>query len=78
MKELKKIGEMQYNYEQLTEGIGARRKDQFVQLKAMIVSTIRENDVYERDEGIRKILIHQINALKDCKWPLFFLTMAQS
>jgi len=38
-----------------------------MQLKQLIVDTIRDNDVYEREESVRKILIKQINTLKDCK-----------
>ena len=39
-----------------------------MQLKQLIVDTIRDNDVYEREESVRKILIKQINTLKDCKF----------
>ena len=35
-----------------------------------IVSTLRDSTVYERDEGVRKILLSQINSLKDCKFLL--------
>lgn len=38
-----------------------------MQIKRLIVDTIRDNDVYEREEGIRKILTQQTNTLKDCK-----------
>lgn len=31
------------------------------------MDTIRDSDVYEREEAVRKILIKQINTLKDCK-----------
>ena len=51
----------------MTEGIESRRVEEFTKLKQLIVENIRNNDVYEREEAVRKILIKQINSLKDCK-----------
>lgn len=38
---------------------------EFKAIKQQIVTALRENDVYERDEGVRKILIDQVNTIKD-------------
>ena len=51
----------------MTQHISTSRAGEFTQLKQLIVDTIRENDVYEREESVRKILIKQTNTLKDCK-----------
>ena len=51
----------------MTQQISTSRLGEFTQLKKLIVETIRDNDVYEREEAIRKILTKQINTLKDCK-----------
>lgn len=32
------------------------------------MNTIRDNDIYEREESVRRILTKQINTLKDCKY----------
>lgn len=52
----------------MTQQISTHRAGEFTQLKQLIVDTIRENDVYEREESVRRILIKQINTLKDCKF----------
>lgn len=49
----------------MTNQIATTRTDEFIQLKQLIVDTIRDNDVYEREENVRKILTKQINTLKD-------------
>ena len=67
IRDLKQIGELSHNYEQMTQQISTTRLGEFTQLKKLIVETIRDNDVYEREEAIRKILTKQINTLKDCK-----------
>lgn len=51
----------------MTQKISTQRLGEFMQLKQLIVDTIRDNDVYEREEGIRKILTQQTNTLKDRK-----------
>ena len=38
---------------------------EFKQLKQQIVTALRESDVYERDESVRKILTEQVNTIKD-------------
>jgi phosphoenolpyruvate-protein kinase (PTS system EI component) len=74
VKELKNIGELEHNFETMTQKISDERMVDFRQLKQQIVNALRENDVYERDESVRKILITQVNTIKDCKWscPLLF------
>lgn len=67
MRELKQIGELKHNYEQMTQGITVGRAREFTQLKQLLVSTIRDNDIYEREESVRRILTKQINTLKECK-----------
>ena len=62
------MGELRHNYEQMTEQISSQRADEFIKLKKLIVETIRDSDVYEREESVRKILVKQINSLKDCKF----------
>ena len=52
----------------MTEQVATKRAGEFTQLKQMIVDTIRDNDVYEREEAVRRILTKQINTLKDCKY----------
>jgi len=68
VRDLKQIGELRHNYEQMTNQISIGRVGEFMQLKKLIVDTIRDNDVYEREESVRKILVKQINTLKDCKF----------
>ena len=41
----------------MTESISTQRAGEFNQLKQLIVDTIRENDVYEREESVRRIII---------------------
>ena len=67
VRDLKNIGELRHNYEEMSDRISANRVEEFVQLKQLIVDTIRDNDVYEREERVRQILTKQINTLKDCK-----------
>ena len=67
VRDLKNIGELRHNYEQMTQAIATQRATDFLDMKQHIVETIRDNDVYEREEGVRKILTQQINTLKDCK-----------
>jgi len=68
VRDLKQIGELRHNFEQMTNQISTGRVGEFMQLKQLIVDTIRDNDVYEREESVRKILVKQINTLKDCKF----------
>lgn len=51
----------------MSHKISTTRLGEFTQLKQLIVDTIRDHDVYEREESIRRILTKQINTLKDCK-----------
>lgn len=67
IKELKNIGELEHNFDKMTNQISQDRLMEFSGLKQQIVSTLRDSSVYERDEAIRKILVAQINTLKDCK-----------
>ena len=71
IRDLKQIGELSHNYEQMTQTISTSRVGEFTQLKKLITDTIRDHDVYEREEGIRKILTQQTNTLKDCKYIIF-------
>ena len=57
VRDLKQIGELRHNYEQMTQKISTTRVGEFVKLKQLIVDTIRDNDVYEREESVRGILI---------------------
>ena len=68
VKELKQIGELEHNFDMMTDSIGKHRLDEFKILKQQIVSTLRDNSIYERDEAVKKILISQMNGLKDCKF----------
>lgn len=68
IRELKQIGELKHNYEQMTQQIGTNRSREFTQLKQLLVNTIRDTDIYEREESVRRILTKQINTLKDCKY----------
>ena len=45
----------------MTTQIATQRVGEFSKLKHLIVETIRNNDIYEREESVRKILIKQIN-----------------
>lgn len=51
----------------LSQQITDSRNLEFTNLKGTIIKTIRNHDVYEREESIRRVLIEQVNTLKDCK-----------
>ena len=57
VRDLKRIGELKHNYEQMSEAISRGRTLEFSKLKQLIVDTIRDNDVYEREESVRRILL---------------------
>ena len=61
----------------MTQHISSSRAGEFTQLKQLIVDTIRENDVYEREESVRTILTKQTNTLKDCKFQCFTAVLDQ-
>lgn len=67
VKQLKTIGELEFNYENLTEKISTSRQAEYSFLKQQIQDTIRSNEIYEQEEATRKLLIGQVNLLKHCK-----------
>lgn len=67
IKELKQIGELKHNFEQMTEQISGKRDMEFLGLQETISHTILNHDIYAREESIRSALTGQINLLKDCK-----------
>ena len=56
VRDLKQIGNLRHNYEQMTNQMSTERACEFMQLKQLIVDTIWNNDVYKREESVRKIL----------------------
>ena len=68
IKELKQIGELKHNFEQMTEQIASTRELEFHELHESITHTMNNHDIYAREESIRGALTGQINLLKDCKW----------
>lgn len=65
IKCLKKLGELEYNFENMLQDIDTDRKDDTEWLNDMIQHTINdEKIVYQKDEATRKLLISQINFLK--------------
>jgi len=68
IKQLKGIGELQYNYKQITAKVHHNRQQEFTQIDSQIQETLRSNEVYQQEEACRKMLLQQINTLKNqCK-----------
>ena len=67
IKELKQIGELKHNFEQMTERIASTRELEFQDLHQTITQTMKNHDIYAREESIKGALTGQINLLKDCK-----------
>ena len=55
-RDFKQIGNLRHNYEQMTNQMSTERACEFMQLNQLIVDTIWNNDVYKREESVRKIL----------------------
>ena len=57
VKELKQIGELEHNFDMMTDTISKKRLVEFKSLKQQIVTTLRDDSIYQRDEEVRKILV---------------------
>ena len=65
VKELKHIGELQYNFENMIIDINAERTDDLQWLNDLIDKTVNDEFViYQKEEATRKLLLSQINFLK--------------
>lgn len=65
VKELKHIGELQYNFENMIIDINAERGDDLQWLNDLIDKTVNDEFViYQKEEATRKLLLSQINFLK--------------
>jgi hypothetical protein len=69
LRELKYIGELEYNFDNLVASLKGERAKQFAAAMAQVDQTINQDrQVYERQELTRKILFQEINRLKTrCK-----------
>lgn len=67
IKQLKLIGDLEFNFQTMTERIAASRQTDYLQMKQQIEETIRNDTVYEREENTRKLLLGQVNVLKHRK-----------
>lgn len=67
VRQLKTIGELEFNYTNLTEQIATARQADYSEMKQQISQTIRSNEIYEQEEATRKLLIGQVNLLKHRK-----------
>ena len=69
MRELKYIGELEYNFDNMVTGLRAERGKQFGQSLSQIDQVINQDKhLYERQEMTRKLLYQEINRLKTrCK-----------
>ena len=67
LRELKNIGELEYNFDNLATQVHQERAAQFgKQLMPAIDGAINQNkQIYERQENIRKTLHNEINRLKE-------------
>lgn len=64
--ELKHMGEVEYNFNQMTDQIQVKKSNEMGQLNEMIKQTLNDEYlVYEKHEATRKLLLSQINYLKD-------------
>lgn len=57
IKQLKSIGELQFNYQQITAKVHEQRESEYAQIHSQIVETLRANQVYEQEEACRKMLL---------------------
>lgn len=64
--ELKQMGEVEYNFNQMTDQIQLKKSNEMGKLIQMIKDTVNDEQmVYEKHEATRKLLLSQINFLKD-------------
>lgn len=74
---LKHLGELEYNFQQMTQSVADERHKEFEQLKDQIAFTLESNDLYEREEATRRQLLEQVNLLKaQCKQEVESRTVA--
>ncbi|CDW73102.1 UNKNOWN [Stylonychia lemnae] len=67
-KELKYIGELEYNFDNMLSLIQTQRHSEFLELQSLIDQNINDTQVYQNQEKTRKILFSEINNLKTkCK-----------
>lgn len=65
VKELKQMGEIEYNFKNMIIDTNADRKDDMEWLNSMIHETVNDEFVvYQKQEATKKLLISQINFLK--------------
>eukprot|EP00347_Sterkiella_histriomuscorum_P021135 403335123 len=68
LQELKYIGELEYNFDNMLKQINSNRSTEYTELQQMIENGINDKNVYENQEKTRKILFQEINSLKNrCK-----------
>ena len=65
VKELKQIGELEYNFSNMIIDTKADRQDDMEWLNQLIDKTVNDDFVvYQKEEATRKLLLSQINFLK--------------
>jgi hypothetical protein len=69
IKELKYVGELEYNFDNLVAKVRDDRANQFAQALDQIDAVInRDPKIYQRQEMTRKLLYQELNRLKSrCK-----------
>lgn len=55
--QLKSIGELKHNYEQMTQQIMHQRNVEFAKIEQQISETLQSDQVYESEESTRKQLL---------------------
>ena len=66
VREMKQLGELEYNFETMVNGIHQQKATELEELHTKIKTTVNDdNVVYQKEEATRKILLGQVNFLKD-------------
>ena len=52
----------------MTTQIARNHQADYIKLKEQIQETVRSNEIYEKEESTRKLLLEQVNVLKHCKF----------
>lgn len=63
--DLKQMGELQYNFEKMMDDITARKELEVSTLNSLIEKTVNDENVYQKEEATRKLLLSQVNFLKE-------------
>ena len=65
VKDLKQMGEYEYNFDQMVKGIKTERSSDFEALTKLIDATVNDEFlVCQKEEATRKLLLSQVNFLK--------------